>query len=104
MSEDPREEREERSIVARKGRDLRSWVAGASLTTAGLTLAFSVAIGAGLGLLMDRWLKTNWIVIAGLLFGTVAGFKKLFEVVALASREEERAEAERRREREQDTQ
>ena len=73
----------------------------ARLSTAGLTLAFAVAIGAGLGMLADRWLKSGWMVIIGALLGVVAGFRELFRAVAQASADQERLDAERRAERAQ---
>ncbi len=69
------------------------------LSTVGLTLAISVALGVGLGLLADRWLGTSWLVIVGALLGVAAGFKQLIQTVIRANEEQEAAEAEARRRR-----
>jgi ATP synthase protein I len=71
-------------------RELRS---SASLSTVGLTLALSVGLGIGFGLLLDHVFKTNWIVIVGVLFGVIAGFKQLFDVVSRINRDEEAQKA-----------
>ena len=46
-------------------------------------LAAGLAIGAGL----DRWLKTKWITLVGLLVGCVAGFIELIRGIIRASKE-----------------
>jgi F0F1-type ATP synthase assembly protein I len=50
---------------------------------AGLTIFVSVAAFMGFGWLLDRWLGTNWIMIAGILFGAAVG---LFEFVRIISK------------------
>jgi len=77
--------------------DLRGLRIAASLTTVGLQLAISVALGVGLGMLLDRWLKTNWMVIVGTLLGVIAGFKNLIEAVIRANKDQEELDAEERR-------
>jgi len=54
--------------------------------SAGLTFAFSVLIGCGIGYLLDRHFRTGWItpVFAGI--GLVAGFRELFRAVRLVNR------------------
>src|SRR5688572_23039441 len=66
-----------------------------TLSTVGLTMALSVVVGIGLGMLLDRWFHTSWLVIVFALIGTVAGFKQLFQTVMRFSREEELEELER---------
>ncbi len=69
----------------RRAETLEKWGPVALLGTVGLTLGLSVAIGAGLGLLADRWLKTNGIaVIIGAVLGSIAGFRQLFKTVSQA--------------------
>jgi F0F1-type ATP synthase assembly protein I len=70
--------------------ELRS---SAALSTVGLTLALSIGVGIGGGLLLDRLFKTNWIVMVGAVLGIVAGFKQLFEAASRMNREEEKREA-----------
>lgn len=71
--------------------DRRSgWRMVAQLSTIGLTLAFAVAIGIGLGWWLDQRFKTNGIlVIVGALIGIGAGFRELIRGVIRASREQE---------------
>ena len=54
-----------------------------SLLQIAFVLPAAVLIGWGGGVLLDRWLRTNWIYIVGLLFGSAAG---LVEVVRQALR------------------
>ena len=68
----------------------------AMLSTVGLTLALSVAIGAGIGYLLDRWLRTNWLVIVFTIIGVGAGFKQLIQTVIRAGREQDEMEAQDR--------
>jgi ATP synthase protein I len=51
--------------------------------TMGATLAFCIFVGTGLGVLLDRWLKTRpWFTLILMLFGIAAGF---YNVVRIAS-------------------
>src|SRR4051812_37178607 len=72
---------------------------GMMLSTAGLTLALSVGIGVGIGIFLDRWLKTNFLVIVFTLIGVGAGFRELIRTVIRANEEQERVDAEERRDR-----
>lgn len=90
-----REELENRP-GARRGRQVRDLASGAGLLTVGMTFALSIVLGVLLGLALDRWLKTNWIVMVGALIGIAAGFQQLFKAVAQATRHEERLEREER--------
>jgi len=55
------------------------------------SLAFVLPAGiiAGLiiGHLLDRWLKTSWITLAGLFVGCIAGFAQLIRGIIQSSRE-----------------
>ena len=56
------------------------WRQLAGLSSLGITLAASIAIGAGIGILLDRWLLTSpWFTILFFLFGVVAGFMNLLK-------------------------
>jgi ATP synthase protein I len=71
------------------------------LSTAGMTLALSVVVGVALGYFLDRWLKTGGaLVIVFAIVGVIAGFKKFFEIVIQANRDEEKAEERKRSRRE----
>jgi ATP synthase protein I len=50
---------------------------------AGLALFFSVATLCGAGWLLDRWLGTRpWLLVAGLVLGSVAGFYQFIKLTA----------------------
>ncbi|HDZ91746.1 MAG: AtpZ/AtpI family protein [Deltaproteobacteria bacterium] len=49
------------------------------LSTIGMAMAFSIAIGALMGYYLDRWLGTRpWLFIVFLGFGIVAAFRNLY--------------------------
>jgi ATP synthase protein I len=57
------------------------------LASAGWAFAFSVVIGIGGGLLLDRWLGTSpWLLFAGLAAGFAAGVMNLIRATNTASR------------------
>lgn len=49
---------------------------------AGLAIFFSVAAFMGLGWLLDRWLGTSWLMIAGIILGAVAGFYEFIRIIS----------------------
>ena len=82
---------------AERFRNLR---AAGMLSTAGLTLALSVVVGVAIGYFLDRWLKTNGIlVIVFAIVGVIAGFKQFFQTVIQANRDQEEAEERERSQR-----
>jgi ATP synthase protein I len=50
----------------------------------GFIIPAAVILGFFLGKLLDYWLHTHWIYLAGLIFGAVAGFVQMIRM-ALAS-------------------
>jgi ATP synthase protein I len=46
-----------------------------------LILPLSVLVGWLIGAGLDKWLHQHWIYIAGIIFGSVAGFWEVFRVV-----------------------
>lgn len=49
--------------------------------TVGLEMGLSVAVGAVIGIYLDKWLGTKpWLSIIFLFFGIAAAFKRLFDV------------------------
>ena len=54
------------------------WRQLAGLSSLGITFAAAIAIGAGIGIVLDRWLETSpWLTIIFFLFGVAAGFANL---------------------------
>jgi F0F1-type ATP synthase assembly protein I len=53
-----------------------------------LMLAIAPLIGYGLGLLLDRWLHTGWVLrIAFLALGFVAGVREMLRLIRRAQRD-----------------
>lgn len=74
----------------RRSEERAAWRSLAQLSTVGLTLAFAIAIGVGLGWWLDQRFKTNGIlVIVGALIGIAAGFRELIRAVMRSAREQE---------------
>ncbi len=46
-----------------------------------LILPLSVLVGWLIGAGLDKWLHQHWIYVAGIIFGSVAGFWEVFRVV-----------------------
>ena len=64
------------------------------LSTIGLTMALSIAVAIGIGLLLDRWLHKPWIIMVFALLGVIAGFQQMIRTVMQASAEEEELDRE----------
>jgi ATP synthase protein I len=78
----------------------RSMRAVGMLSTAGLTLALAVVVGVAIGYFLDRWLKTNGVlVIVFAIVGIIAGFKQFFQIVIRANRDQEEADERERSQR-----
>ena len=57
------------------------------LSTIGMTMAISIAIGAIGGYYLDRWLGTKpWLSLGGLGIGIAAAFRNLFTLYKKAKR------------------
>lgn len=61
-----------------KRNQVELWRQLAGLSSLGITFAASIAIGAAIGIVLDRWLGTSpWFLILFFLFGVAAGFINL---------------------------
>lgn len=49
-----------------------------ALSTVGLSFVLAIVMGFGAGLLLDRWLGTNWLWILFFLFGLAAGVMNVY--------------------------
>ena len=49
---------------------------------AGLTIFFAVLSFMGVGWVLDRWLGTSWIMIAGIVLGAVVGFYEFIRIIS----------------------
>ena len=72
---DPEEKPEKSAHVGAK----KSWVEAEGLIQLGFLFPAAIFIGWVVGSLLDRWLHTDWIYLAGLGLGIVAAFVKLFQ-------------------------
>jgi len=56
------------------------WRQLAGLSSVGITFAAAIAIGAAIGIALDRWLGTSpWLTILFFLFGVAGGFVNLLK-------------------------
>jgi F0F1-type ATP synthase assembly protein I len=53
----------------------------------GFIIPAGVIIGLIAGKLVDHWLGTKWVYIAGLIFGAIVGFIQLIRMVTRAEKE-----------------
>jgi len=61
-----------------KDNQVSLWRQLAGLSSVGITFAASIAIGAAVGIALDRWLETSpWFTIIFFVFGVAAGFANL---------------------------
>ena len=58
------------------------------LTQIAVVLPAAVLIGWGGGALLDKWLHTHWIYIAGVVFGAIAGMVEAVRQAYGASRDQ----------------
>ena len=49
---------------------------------AGLAIFFSVLSFMGLGWLLDRWLGTSWLMVAGIVLGACVGFYEFIHIIS----------------------
>lgn len=63
-----------------KDNQFRLWRQLAALSSLGITFSVSIAIGAAIGIALDRWLGTSpWLMILFFVFGVAAGFTNLLK-------------------------
>jgi F0F1-type ATP synthase assembly protein I len=55
----------------------------------GFIIPGAVLLGFFLGKLLDYWLHTQWLYLAGLLFGAVVGFVQMIRMALNASKNED---------------
>jgi F0F1-type ATP synthase assembly protein I len=53
----------------------------------GFVLPAAIIVGLLIGHLLDRWLKTSWITLAGLFVGCIAGFAELIRGIIQSSKD-----------------
>jgi F0F1-type ATP synthase assembly protein I len=65
----------------------KQWVTAEKYIQVGVTLPAATLIGWIVGVLLDRWLHTKWLFMAGLILGIVAGFVQLMRVAIDAGKD-----------------
>jgi F0F1-type ATP synthase assembly protein I len=63
-----------------QGDDRNPWVGVARYSEIGFIIPAAVLLGFLLGKLLDYWLHTHWIFIAGVIFGSVLGFAEMIRM------------------------
>ena len=71
----------------RNGGDKNVWVQIAKYSQMALVLPAAVVVGLIIGAALDRWLKTSYWTLIGLLLGCVAGFTELIRAIIRVSKE-----------------
>jgi hypothetical protein len=61
--------------------DRNFWITVARYSQLAMALPAATVAGWLIGYLLDRWLHTSWLYLAGLLFGIAAGFIELIRTV-----------------------
>jgi F0F1-type ATP synthase assembly protein I len=64
-------------------------VSAARYSEIGFVIPAAVFLGYLLGRLLDYWLHTHWIFIAGVIFGAIVGFAQMIRLAVAASRSKE---------------
>ncbi|HXM22722.1 MAG TPA: AtpZ/AtpI family protein [Terriglobales bacterium] len=53
----------------------------------GFIIPAAIALGYALGKLLDHWLHTHWLYLAGVIFGAVAGFIEMIRMAWALTRD-----------------
>jgi F0F1-type ATP synthase assembly protein I len=73
---------------ARKPPDEQKFIASAArYSEIGFIIPAAVLVGFFLGKLLDYWLHTHWIYLAGLIFGAVVGFVQMIRMATAFMKE-----------------
>jgi F0F1-type ATP synthase assembly protein I len=69
-------------------KDRSPWVAVARYSEIGFIIPASVILGFFLGKVLDYWLHTRWLYLAGVIFGAVVGFAQMIRRALASSKGE----------------
>jgi F0F1-type ATP synthase assembly protein I len=81
------DEQKPNSDAKKRSAGLDTLVKAERLTQIAVVLPAAVLIGWGAGVLLDKWLHTQWIYIAGVVLGAVAGMVEAVRQAYRASRD-----------------
>ena len=71
----------------KRDREENIWRQIGRYSNLGFVLPAAVVVGLVIGHMLDRWLNTSWMTLAGLLVGCVAGFIELIRGVIKAGKD-----------------
>ena len=63
-------------------------IALARYSEIGFMIPAAILVGFFLGKLLDYWLHTKWLYLAGLLFGAVVGFYQMIRMAVSSSKDD----------------
>jgi F0F1-type ATP synthase assembly protein I len=69
-------------------REESAWAQYGRYSHLALALPAGVVAGLILGAVLDRWLHTHWITLAGMIVGAIAGFGELIRALKNLSKEQ----------------
>jgi len=75
-----------------QGEKRNMWLQIARYSQIGFMLPAATLIGWFLGSLLDKWLHTTWVYIAGLVLGMVTGFVELIRMLLSETKAETKIE------------
>jgi F0F1-type ATP synthase assembly protein I len=64
-----------------------TWLQVARYSQLAFVFPAAIVVGLVIGTVLDRWLHTTWLYLAGLILGIIAGFIELIREAASASKE-----------------
>ena len=67
----------------------KALVTAARYSEIGFVIPAAVFLGYVLGRLLDHWLHTHWIYIAGVVFGAIVGFAEMIRMASALMRSKE---------------
>ena len=62
-------------------------VTAARYSEIGFIIPAAIFLGYALGWLLDRWLHTHWIYLAGVIFGAIVGFAQMIRMAMSLSKD-----------------
>jgi F0F1-type ATP synthase assembly protein I len=76
--------------VASQDQDKKNpWVSVARYSEIGFIIPAAIAVGYVGGAVLDHWLRTTWISVAGLIFGAISGFVQMVRMAIGTLKEKE---------------
>jgi F0F1-type ATP synthase assembly protein I len=73
----------------RDGDNRNPWATVARYSEIGFIVPAAVVLGLVLGKLLDHWLHTSWLYIAGVIFGAVVGFIEMIRMATSSMHDKE---------------